>query len=164
MEHTQELAHTTTVAALLRERGLHAALAFLNARTRYRFTGLYRAAPPLLHNVALFDRENPSLAGSGAVAVLEETYCSITRHTGEPFTVDDAMRDERLTTHAARDSVLCYSGVPIRLGNGLPWGSLCHFDLRPRLVPRNELVILRDVAPAVAAWLAQEHTAGRTLE
>ena len=141
------------VATLLHHAGIHAALGALNARTRYRFTGLYRAEPPLLLNVALFDRENPTVPASGAVARLEETYCSITRNTAAPFTTDDALRDARLTTHAARDSVLCYSGVPIRLDSGVPWGTLCHFDLRPRLLPPDELEILAGVAPVVADWL-----------
>jgi hypothetical protein len=140
-------------ARLLHGRGLLAALGYLNERTRYRFTGLYRAEPPLLHNIALFDRENPGIDGSGAVAKLDETYCSITRRTASPFSTDDAMHDARLTTHAARDSVLCYCGVPVRLGNGVPWGTLCHFDLRPRLLPPNELAVLANVAPVVAEWL-----------
>ena len=150
-------------ARLLQGRGIAAALGYLNERARYRFTGLYRAEPPLLHNVALFDRENPDIDVSGAVARLDETYCSITRRTGSPFSTDDAMHDARLDTHAARDSVLCYSGVPIRLGNGLPWGTLCHFDLRPRLLPPNELAVLASVAPVVAEWLARQPSAGRLL-
>ena len=148
-------------ARLLHGRGILAALGYLNERTRYRFTGLYHAEPPLLHNVALFDRENPDLDGSGAVAKLDETYCSITCRTASPFSTDDARRDARLTAHAARDSVLCYSGVPIRLGNGLPWGTLCHFDLRPRLLPPNELAVLTSVAPLVAEWLARQPSAVR---
>jgi GAF domain-containing protein len=159
-------AHATCAAhfaRLLHGRGLPAALGYLNERTRYRFTGLYRAEPPLLHNVALFDRENPDLDGSGAVAKLDETYCSITRRTGSPFSTDDALHDARLTTHAARDSVLCYSGVPIRLGNGLAWGTLCHFDLRPRLLPPDELAVLASVAPVVAEWLARQPSASRPL-
>lgn len=148
-------------ARLLHGRGILVALGYLNERTRYRFTGLYRAEPPLLHNVALFDRENPDLDGSGAVAKLDETYCSITRLTASPFSTDDAMHDARLTTHAARDSVLCYSGVPIRLGSGLPWGTLCHFDLRPRLLPPDELAVLASAAPLVAEWLARQPSAGR---
>ena len=150
---TAPAACAARIAALLHHAGLHAALGALNERTRYRFTGLYRAEPPLLLNVALFDRENPSVAASGAVARLEETYCSITRRTAAPFSTDDARRDPRLGAHAARDSVLCYSGVPIRLDNGVPWGTLCHFDLRPRLLPPDELAVLASVAPVVADWL-----------
>src|SRR5690349_7006368 len=45
----------------LHDLGPKGALEFLNARTRYRFTGIYHAEPPLLRNLFLFDRENPSL-------------------------------------------------------------------------------------------------------
>jgi GAF domain-containing protein len=140
-------------ATLLHERGLLDALGYLNERTRYRFTGLYRADPPLLRNVGLFDRENPDIDVSGAVTKLDETYCSITCATAKPFTTMDAPHDERLVTHAARDSVLCYAGVPIRLEGGRPWGTLCHFDLRPRLLSADELRALETVAPIVAGWL-----------
>ena len=144
----------TRVARVLQERGLHAALAFLNERTRYRFTGLYQADPPVLRNVGLFDRENPRIDVSGAVTKLDETYCAITASTAAPFSVQDARSDQRLVTHAARDSVLCYAGVPIRLGNGRAWGSLCHFDMRPRLLVREELDILASVAEVMPEWLA----------
>lgn len=142
-------------ARLLNERGLLAALGYLNERTRYRFTGLYRAEPPLLRNVGLFDRENPDIDPSGAVTKLDETYCSITCDTARPFSTADAAHDERLVTHAARESVLCYAGVPIRLASGQPCGSLCHFDLRPRLLLGDELDALATVAPVVAEWLAR---------
>ena len=42
----------------------------------------------------------------GAVATLDETYCAITSSTAAPFLVQDASNDERLLTHAARDSVM----------------------------------------------------------
>jgi GAF domain-containing protein len=148
----------TTCAAhfscLLADRGLHEALGYLNERTRYRFTGLYRADPPLLRNIGLFDRENPDIDSSGAVSKLDETYCSIACSSARPFSTEDAEHDERLVTHAARDSVLCYAGVPVLLASGQPWGSLCHFDLRPRLLLSDEIGALMTVAPVVAQWLA----------
>lgn len=142
------------IARLLRDGGLHAALAYLNERTRYRFTGLYRVEPPLLRNIGLFDRENPGIDVSGGVTRLEESYCSLTSSAAAPFMVQDAQSDERLVMHAARDSVLCYVGVPIRLPGGQPWGTLCHFDLRPRLLVTDELGALTTVAPVLTEWLA----------
>src|SRR5688572_12721390 len=65
------------VARALDEEGIGAVLRLLNGRTRFRFTGLYRAAPPLLENVDLFDRENPRLNVSGDRIPLERSYCSI---------------------------------------------------------------------------------------
>lgn len=121
-------------ARLLHEGRLHDALGYLNDRTRYRFTGLYRADAPLLRNVGLFDRENPDLDASGAVTNLDETYS------------------------------LCHAGVSIRLANGRSWGTLCHFDLRPRLLSADEVRALQTVAPVVTAWLAKSPQPSERLE
>lgn len=52
------------VAALLRGAGVREALGSLNARTRFRFTGIRRAGERA-SVVALFDRENPTVALHG---------------------------------------------------------------------------------------------------
>ena len=141
-------------AALMREAGVRRVLQHLNSRTRYRFTGIYHVEPPLLRNVCLFDRENPALDCSGAVTRLDETNCSITSRTSAPFATANAQRDPRLRQHPARDTVLCYSGVPIRLASGEAWGTLCHFDLRPRLMARSEIAVLEAVMPVIAQWIS----------
>lgn len=125
------------------------ALRFLNARTRFRFTGIYRADPPMLRNVWLFDRENPTLNVSGEVCPLEETYCAIVAGSQQPFRTVDAQRDARLATHASREHVISYCGVPIRRDDGRVWGTLCHFDVRPRLLVRSEIEVLEAVAAEV---------------
>ena len=136
-------------ARILASGGPVEALRFLNARTRFRFTGIYRVEPPVLRNVHLFDRENPTLNVSGEVCPLEETYCAIVAGSQQPFCTRDARRDDRLTAHAARECVISYCGVPIRRDDGRVWGTLCHFDVRPRLLPRSELDVLEAVATAV---------------
>jgi hypothetical protein len=142
-------------AAALQAGGILAALRFLNARTRFRYTGIYGADPPVLRNLHLFDRENPELNLSGDVAPLSETYCGITYGTNAPFATADALGDPRLHTHAARESVLSYCGVPLREDSGRPRGSLCHFDVRPRLAPATEQRTLETVAPLLLRWLAE---------
>src|SRR5690349_15447414 len=84
------------VRARLRQDGVLAALAWLNARTRFRFTGLYRAEPPVLRNLYLVDRENPTVNVSGEICPLDETYCAITCERDADFTTSDARRDARL--------------------------------------------------------------------
>lgn len=133
--------------------GILAALAFLNDRTRFRFTGLYRAVPPALHNVALFDRENPTLKLSGAICALEDSYCSIVCASGDPLAIDDSRGDHRVAHHPSRDAIQSYTGVPVRDAGGRVVGSLCHFDGRPRLLPASELPVLTSVAPLLASWL-----------
>lgn len=150
----------TQCAAELQRSGVLAALAFLNERTRFRYTGVYHADPPVLRNVQLFDRENPRLNLSGEVVQLDETYCGMTRETNAPVTIADSLQDPRLRAHAARESVLSYGGVPIRLNNGRPWGTLCHFDVRPRLLSPAELHILEAAAPLFARWLTETGALG----
>ena len=121
-------------------------LAALNARTRFRFTGLYRVEPPILRNLVLFDRENPQLRAGGVCCALDDTYCALVASGGAPFTTADAPNDPRLTAHAARTSVLSYVGVPVRGPSGRVEGTLCHFDARPRLAPAGEMAVLEAVA------------------
>jgi len=127
-------------------RGAHAVLATLNARTRFRYTGLYRVESPLLRNVALFDRENPMLRAAGQCTPLRDTYCNIVSANALALAVADAESDVRLIGHPARTSVLSYVGVPVRDRGGRVAGTLCHWDSRPRLAPAGELLVLERVA------------------
>lgn len=145
-----------TFEQCLQKNGVIGALAFLNERTRFRFTGLYRVVPPKLHNVSLFDRENPSLNVSGAVRELVDSYCSIVCDSGAPLTIDDSVNDSRVAHHPKRDAIQSYAGVPVRQTGGRVLGSLCHFDGRPRLLPPGELAVLTSVAPLLAAWIVAE--------
>ena len=141
------------VREILGRSGALAALQFLNARTRFRFTGIYRAEPPNLRNIFLTDRENPTLNVSGRVCPLDDTYCGITCAGELAFMTPDAQQDRRLIGHPARDSVLSYAGMPLRLPGVKTWGTLCHFDLRPRLLPASELAVLKEAAPLFVDWL-----------
>ncbi|MEO8562274.1 MAG: GAF domain-containing protein [bacterium] len=147
-----EIAHCC--AEVLASAGPMAALRFLNERTRFRFTGVYHAQPPLLRNLHLYDRENPTLNASGAVTRLDETYCAIVCTGDHPFTTTDAPADARLTAHTARENVISYCGVPIRHESGRVWGTLCHYDVRPRLVSPSEIEVLTLVAACFAQQLA----------
>ncbi|MEP6991962.1 MAG: hypothetical protein ABJA80_13605 [bacterium] len=133
--------------------GVVAVLRCLNARTRFRYTAVYRADPPMLRTIEIFDRENPTLSLSSEVTPLRETYCGLTRDTNASFQTEDAMSDIRLANHPARESVLSYCGTPIRLASGRVWGSVCHFDVRPRLISAGGLAFLESVAPHFARWL-----------
>jgi GAF domain-containing protein len=141
------------VAAILAECGVHPALGWLNGRTRFRFTGVYRVHGALLVNLGLFDRENPLLNLAGGASPLDESYCAFAAHTSSAFMTADSRADSRLRLHAKRDIVLSYAGVPIRLAGGGVVGTLCHYDARPRFVAPDELAVLEAVAPAFGEWL-----------
>ena len=136
-------------AALLESRGLHALLGHLNHRTRHRYTGVYAFDPPMLRSLCLYDRENPGIVRGGDTP-MSETYCSIVGEAAEWYGTADAAHDARLSTHPARASVIAYCGVPLVDSTGRCFGSLCHFDVRPRLIPTQEVPILYHVALMVA--------------
>ncbi|MFL5561142.1 MAG: hypothetical protein ACJ79K_06685 [Gemmatimonadaceae bacterium] len=131
--------------------GLHRALGYLNSRTRFRFTGAYRFAPPLLCSIEIFDRDNPALTLVAAVP-METTYCSIVGADEAALVVDDAAQDDRVRTHPARAQYAAYCGVPLRDASGIAFGTLCHFDPRPRIGSAEQLALLQRVAPVVAAY------------
>ena len=87
---------------------------------------------------------------------MHETYCSIVLNSAGGVQIVDASADARMTTHPARESVLSYCGVPIHTHDGLPWGTLCHFDVRPRLMSQPESLILGAVAPLFTDWLGAQ--------
>ena len=145
--------------ALLAGQGIRGVLGHLNARTRFRFTGLYRAEPPRLHNLCLYDRENPSLQLKDDITRLEATFCSVVCDRNAPLAIADAARDERAREHPASDSFLSYVGVPVRHGSDRVWGTLCHFDPRPRIVPPGEIDVLESAAAVIADWLHQRDDA-----
>lgn len=139
--------------AILTVHGMHKALSMLNERTRYRFTGVYRVDPPALRNQHLFDRENPALALGGDVSDLKNTYCGIVAANRDAFAAGNSRTDARLTRHPARESVVSYIGVPIMCSTGVVIGTLCHFDLRPRILKLDELSVLEAIAPCISEWL-----------
>jgi hypothetical protein len=140
--------------AMLAQSGVRSFLSRLNSRTRYRFTGVYRIEGEQLRNIALFDRENPWLRSGGDIKLLTETCCAMIEQTGRPFATADVPADDRLDALPARHaSVKSYQGAPIFTSGGRLWGTLCHFDLRPRLLPEGEGDVLAWVASALPVGL-----------
>jgi hypothetical protein len=112
---------------VLGESGLHDALRYLNGRTPYRFTGVYRYDGDTLRNVALFDRWAPEQR-QGVDAPMRETFCAIVREEGDWLEVDHGAEDQRFPW-MHQNAVACYSGALIRDAEGAPYGTLCHFDV-----------------------------------
>jgi len=136
---------------LLEKRGLAAALAFLNARTPFRFTGVYRFDGDALRSVALFDRHDP-LEPRGSAAPLGETYGAITGRLNDALVVSDVRRDPRhpwMRAHA----VISYCGVPIRGELGEALGTLCHFDHGRCEANSGEVTFLLCIADAFRPYV-----------
>jgi CheY-like chemotaxis protein len=139
--------------AVLAAQGLHQALGFLNRRTSHRFTGIFRFETKLLHGLQLFDREHAS-PPEAADAPLRQTYSGIVEAERQPFVVWDSHNEPRLANHPARDKERAFCGVLLRRGNGMPFGTLCHFDPEP-VEPNPEVLgLLLLVGPIVSAFVA----------
>jgi hypothetical protein len=146
--HADEL---ETFQRAMYERGLHPALSYLNGRTPFRFTGVYRFNGTLLCNIFLFDRWDPQ-ALQGDDAPMAETFCALVRQAGDVLQVEDGRSDPRFP-HMASNPVISYCGALIRDGNGEPFGTLCHFDLRRCEPSHGELSLLQAAAPLVYDFL-----------
>jgi GAF domain-containing protein len=133
---------------VLQKQGLFEAMGYLNSTTEHRFTGIYRFEPDWVRSVLLFDRGNPHLR-AGADVRMKESYCMLTAQQEESYIIEDAQSDPRLLQHAARDSVLFYCAVHLLDSEGLSWGTLCHFDFRPRRIAAGTMEVLEAVRPAV---------------
>jgi hypothetical protein len=150
-EQDRELAE---FRARLEERGLHAALDYLNSRIPFRFTGVYRFDGDTLRNVALFDRWAPETV-QGSDAPMAETFCALVPDAGGILLVEDGRNDPRYPAMAA-NAVVCYCGAVVRDADGEPVGTMCHFDVQHCEPPRNELALLEAATPFVHDYLAAQ--------
>lgn len=146
-QHPSEDA-VASIHDVLAEQGLNAALRALNARTPHRFTGIYRYDGAMLRNLALFDRHNPDVA-RGDDAPMDATYCALLPANAGALDVTDAAMDPRTAARAAATPVVSYCGVMLTDGEGIPFGTLCHFDLRRCEERTSDLALLNAVAPAL---------------
>lgn len=132
--------------------GLFAALRFLNQRTPHRFTGIYRFVDDELHNIYLYDRENPVPTVAPAIPV-GESYCSMVGRANRALVLPDTRHDSRVVDHPARENVVSYSGAPIPNLDGSPFGTLCHFDLRPHLFGDLDIELVTEAARVLRPYL-----------
>ncbi len=127
--------------------GVNAALRYLNSRTPHRFTGVYRYDGEMLRNMALFDRSEPDRHHGGDIP-MADAYCANVGRNRLPW---------RRQTPAVRvrfdylpgSPVVCYSGVLISSPGGEPYGTLCHYDIRPCEPRVSDIPLLQAAAPFI---------------
>lgn len=137
---------------VLDAKGVRAGLASLLERTDYRFIGIFRFEDGRANAAVHYDRENPDQLGTDEVPDTA-TYCCYVRDSRGAFTTANALLDERLAEHPAREAVLAYCGVPVMDPEGVLLGALCHYDL----VPRDPAQIDMELMLQVASLLAQRN-------
>jgi hypothetical protein len=140
------------VGARLAQGGLPSMLRYLNGRTPYRFSGVYRFDHGMLRNVSLFDRWT-SDATQGADAPLAETFCALVQDAGGTLLVADGPVDGRFPW-MAQNAVVCYCGALIHDEQGEAIGTLCHFDIQRCEPASSELQLLRAATPQIYRFLS----------
>lgn len=139
------------VRSVLATRGVAPALALLNDRTDFRFTGMYRLDGELMHAAHVFDRLGEHRAWLSAVP-LGRSFCRYVLANGE-FHTSAASQDSRLAAHPYAGLVESYYGRLLHRQDGTPWGTLIHFDLDPRALPPQEAGFLEGVVPLFSEYL-----------
>lgn len=142
------------VQARLVESGLHGALELLNSRTPHRFTGAYRYDGEILRNEGLYDRFSPEIVRGDDVP-MGLAYCALLAEHDAGMHFADAGADPRFAWKPG-SGVVSYCGALLRdAETGLPYGSLCHFDLLRCEPNATELAQLEQVAPLIQRWLKE---------
>jgi GAF domain-containing protein len=138
---------------VLRTEGVRPALIFLNGLTEHRFSALYQFQNDQLRNLYFYDREYPDVKSTDEIPVTA-SYCVFLRETGALFHTSDALRDGRVRSHPKREQIQAYCGVPVLDAQGKLFGSICHFDLQPRVIADEDV----DLMEAVAFLLRDERS------
>ena len=127
--------------------GLYGALRYLNARTTFRYTAIYRLDGQMMRNIFLYDRqgENPT---SLSEVPLGDSFCQfVMRDNG--FNTANSGNDARLLGHPYQGVVNSYFGLPLSRKAGTIYGTLCHFDVEPMMIPDSEIPLLEAVSPVL---------------
>lgn len=132
---------------VLKSQGIHAALRFLNLRTPHRFTGIYRYDGPMLRNEYLFDQFTPDVC-KGPDVPMADAYCAVVGQTRKTVEFEDIRRDRRVPVRSG-SPVTSYCGVVIPDERGTPFGTLCHYDLKPCQQRVSDAPLLEAAAPLV---------------
>jgi hypothetical protein len=138
--------------------GVLGGLRMLSSRTSFRFTGIYRFREPdasgaaLLENVALIDRQDPSVT-SGPSVPMADAYCDYFGTHGDELEFADISAPSPLVPRKARNPALSYCGVVIRSAQGNAVGSLCYFDTLPCQPRLTDLPLLRAAAKVIASGM-----------
>lgn len=124
--------------------GLYGALRYLNARTNYRYTAIYRLDGQMMRNIHLYDRrgENPE---NLTEVPLGDSFCQFVMANNGFNTVNSGL-DTRLDGHAYQGILNSYFGLPLSRNPGTIYGTLCHFDFEPMAISDDEIPLLQAVS------------------
>ena len=121
--------------------GLAAALDFLNTRTGYRFTFIYKSEPPHARRVMVHDRDLLYIPSRDLVSITQPFFeCMLT----EPvFATADSLVDERSCLPPARTHFRGFCGIQLLYADGRHFGWLAHASPGALAVPEHETGFLQ---------------------
>jgi GAF domain-containing protein len=140
--------HFQRFSDVLKAAGAREALSYLQSLSDYRFIGIFRFQNGKANAAIHIDRENTDVLAATEVPDTA-TYCCYVRDSRGVFTTANALTDQRLTDHPAREAVLAYCGVPVMDPSGNLLGTLCHYDVVPRDPAQLDFELLLRVAVAL---------------
>lgn len=143
-----------TVRSVLATQGVPAALATLNQKTEYRFTGLYKLRGAGMCAAFVFDRA-AELRARQRLAPLRTSIWRHMLHEGQ-FMTSSASQDDQLS-HCDMEGFLesCCASLLQPKTCDLPCGVLIHFDVTQRSIDEAEAMMLRRAGPLFLAYLAR---------
>jgi GAF domain-containing protein len=125
--------------------GLRPALAYLLSLSDFRFIAIFRSQGDRSRPAVFYDREQPETLSVDEVPS-SATYCSLAIKSKSVFETSNAPQDPRLTSHAAREAVQSYWGLPVMTPEGEILGTLCQYDVVPRDTQHVDLQLMVEVA------------------
>ena len=134
--------------------GLPRALQFLNARTTFRYTAVYRIEGRFIRNLCLYDRLGKDQSNKERV-LLSDSFCQfVTANAG--FETRDSANDSRLDGQHFQGVLNAYFGMPLSACPGTIYGTLCHFDPEPNQIDDSEVPFLEAICPLLMARLPED--------
>ncbi|MEJ8846042.1 hypothetical protein [Variovorax rhizosphaerae] len=141
-----------SIRSVLATDGVVSALATLNDKTEYRYTGLFKLRGAGMCAIFLFDRAT-ELRPRQRVTPLRTSVWRRMLQDGE-FMTNSASEDSRLSPHDRTGSLeSCFGRLLQPVAGTVPCGVLIHFDVERRNIDPAEALILRTAAPLFLSYL-----------
>ncbi|MDB5885791.1 MAG: hypothetical protein JWR74_1962 [Polaromonas sp.] len=131
-------------AQAVNSQGLHGALRFLNARTAYRYSAVYRLDGQMMRNIHIYDRQGENTADLNEVP-LGDSFCQFVM-AENGFATANSATDPRLLGHAYQGILNAYFGLPLSRKPGTIYGTFCHFDFQAIQLPDSEIPFIEAAA------------------
>ena len=135
-------------------------MGILDTKTDERFDRLTRIATKLfdvpIALVLLIDRDRQWFNSCYGLKIKEtdrsDSFCTIAVDLSEPLIVPDASLDPRFKENKLVKNdpyIRFYAGHPVKLSDGEIAGTICIIDTEPRVLTRDDFLLLKDLAEIV---------------